>query len=206
MAKIKSSNISKSGEASPTKIGVHPFLHQPLFAWILWIESIWIYFLTPMDYLLFEREIQPNLMVASNISETERLYPPKLVFMHLTSTPTYISIILFNQFFTTMDYSPWSEWKFSQIWKLILSPKLKKATPMEIAVHVFDIHPYLYLHEFLYFIQFFSYHGPCRSQSWPLLLLRSILFCIWMIVPCIRIDAGDPCNRIDFRSNIDQHC
>ena len=60
---LKSSNISKTREAMPTKIGVHAFYINP--------------------YL-------PNLKLILS-PEPERPCPPKLVCVHLTSTLTYMN-------------------------------------------------------------------------------------------------------------------
>ena len=65
-----------------------------------------------MDYSpLSEREIWPFLKEAISL-ELERPYPPKLVCMHLTSTPTcmnFLSRFYSVLFLTLMGYSPLSK-------------------------------------------------------------------------------------------------
>ena len=68
----------------------------------------------------------------SNISETGEVTPLKLVCMHLTSTPTcmnFLSRFQLIQFFTTMDYSPWSEREIWPFLKVAISSKLEKSHP-----------------------------------------------------------------------------
>ena len=104
LAKIESSNISKTREVTPTKIGVHAFgiqlylhkfsepilfdsifslpqnwctciTHLPLLAWIFWADSYRLNFLMTMDYI-YSREIWPFLKVVVS-SKPERSCPPK---------------------------------------------------------------------------------------------------------------------------------
>ena len=85
---LKGSNISETGETTPTKTGVHaldidPYLHE--FFQPIPINSI---FLMTMDYSPCpEREIWPFLKVAISL-QPERPCPPKLVCMHLILIPT----------------------------------------------------------------------------------------------------------------------
>ena len=81
LAVFEGSNISETGEAIPTKIGVHAFdinsyLHK-------------FFELIPIDCAWSEREIWPFLKVAIS-SKPEKVHPPKLVCMPLTSIPTCI--------------------------------------------------------------------------------------------------------------------
>ena len=93
MVKFKNRNISETGEAPPTKIGMHvlhinPYLHKN-FELIL-SDSI---FFNTMDYSPWsEREILSNFKVAIS-PKPERSRPPKLVCMYYTSTPTCIKIL-----------------------------------------------------------------------------------------------------------------
>ena len=88
LAFFESSNISETGEVMPTKIGVYAcyintYLHDFFLA-----DSKQLNFLMTMDYSpRVERENWPFLKVAIS-PKPERSHPPKLVFMHVTSTPT----------------------------------------------------------------------------------------------------------------------
>ena len=87
LAVFESSNISETGEVTPTKIGVHVcyinhYLHE-FFEPI----PIRLNFLMTMDYSPWvEREIWPFLKVAIS-PKPKRSHPPKLVCMYVTSTP-----------------------------------------------------------------------------------------------------------------------
>ena len=92
LAIFESSNISETGEATPTKIGMHvldinPYLHE-------FFEPILInFFLMTMDYSPWsEREIFPFLKVAIS-PKPKKPHPPKLVCMHVTSIPTCINFL-----------------------------------------------------------------------------------------------------------------
>ena len=90
--KTKKSNISKTGEATSTKIGLHAF-HVNLYMHEFLRQ---FYFLTPMDYSPWsEREIWMFLKVAIS-PKPERSRPPKLVRMHVTLIPT--CMIFLSQF------------------------------------------------------------------------------------------------------------
>ena len=80
LAVFEGSSISETGEAMPTKIGVHafdinPYLHEFLGRF----QSI--RFFTGMDYKLI---LSPK---------PEKSCPPKLVCMHMTSIPTCIKFL-----------------------------------------------------------------------------------------------------------------
>ena len=85
LAVFEGSNISETEEVTPTKIGVHAcyintYLHD-------FFEPNQLNFLMTMDYSPWvEREIWPFLKVAIS-PKPERSRPPKLVCMHVTSTP-----------------------------------------------------------------------------------------------------------------------
>ena len=88
LAVFEANFISKTREATPTKIGVHvcyinPYLHD-------FFEPILsnLFFLMTMDYSPWvEREIWLFLRVAVS-PKPERSRPPKLVCMYVTSIPT----------------------------------------------------------------------------------------------------------------------
>ena len=79
-----------------------------------------------MDYSPWsEREIWPFLRVVVS-PKPERSRPPKLVSMHVTSTPTcmnFLSRFQTIKFFDDMDYSPWSEREIWPFLKVLVSPK-----------------------------------------------------------------------------------
>ena len=88
LAIFESSNISETGEITPTKIGVYvcyinTYLHDFFCA-----DSKQLNFLMTMDYSPWvERENWPFLKVAIS-PKPEKSHPPKLVIMHVISTPT----------------------------------------------------------------------------------------------------------------------
>ena len=88
LAVFESSGISETGEAIPTKIGVHalginPYLHE-------FLKLILIYSLLTMDWS--ERENWLFLKAAIS-PKPERRHPPKLVCMHVTSIPTCMNFL-----------------------------------------------------------------------------------------------------------------
>ena len=90
-AVFEGSNISETGEVTPTKISVHAcdintYLHD-------FFEPIPINMTMKVHGL--KGEIWPFLKVAIS-SKPERSHPPKLVCMHVTSIP--ICIIFLSQF------------------------------------------------------------------------------------------------------------
>ena len=124
----KKSHNSETGETTTTKIGFHAFhdnfyLHK-FFELIL--------FLTPMDYSQWvEREIWSFLKVPIS-PKPERLRPPNLMCMHLTSIPTCMVFWANSdqlKFLMTMDYSPWVEREIWPILKVPISPKPKRLCP-----------------------------------------------------------------------------
>ena len=78
MAVFESSNISETGEAMPTKIGVYA----------CYINTYLHDFFQPIP----ERENWPFLKVAIS-PKLERPHPPNLVCMHLTSIPTCMNFL-----------------------------------------------------------------------------------------------------------------
>ena len=118
LAVFEGSSISETGEAMPTKIGVHAcYINAYLHEFLGRFQSI--RFFTGMDYKLI---LSPK---------PEKPRPTKLVCMHLTSIPTCINFLGQFQsirFFTGMDY------------KLILSPKPEKSCPPKlVCMHVTSI-------------------------------------------------------------------
>ena len=88
LAVFESSNITETGEITPTKIGIHVCYIKAYYARIFQADSKQLNFLMTMDYSpKVERENWPFLKVAIS-PKPERSRPPKLVFMHVTSTPT----------------------------------------------------------------------------------------------------------------------
>ena len=93
-----------------------------------------------MDYSPWsEREIWPFLRVAVS-PKLEKLHPPKLVYMHVTSIPTcmnFLSRFRSIKFLMTMDYSPWSERENWLFLKVVLSPKPERLHPPKLVyMHV----------------------------------------------------------------------
>ena len=85
-----------------------------------------------MDYSPWsEGEIWPFLKVAIS-PKLDKLRPPKLVCMHLTSIPTCMNFLgRFRsiKFLMTMDYSPWSKREIWPFLKVAISLKLGKPRP-----------------------------------------------------------------------------
>ena len=85
-----------------------------------------------MDYSPWsEREIWPFLRVALSL-KLERLHPPKLVYMHVTSMSTCMNFLADSDrlnFLMTMDYSPWSEREIWPFLRVAVSLKLESLHP-----------------------------------------------------------------------------
>ena len=86
-----------------------------------------------MDYSPWsETEIWLFLRVAVS-PKLERSYPPKLMYMHVTSRPTCMNF--FSQFRSIKFfddhglYSPWSEREIWPFLKVAISPKPKRSRP-----------------------------------------------------------------------------
>ena len=93
-----------------------------------------------MDYSPWsEREIWPFLKVAIS-PKPKRAHQPKLVYMHVTSTPICMIFLTDSDqlnFLMTMDYSPWSEREIWPFLKVAISPKPKRARPPKlVCMHV----------------------------------------------------------------------
>ena len=81
-------------------------LHQSLLAWLFWADSNWLKFLMTMDYSPWsEREIWPFLRVSVS-PKLERPRPPKLLYMHVTSIPTYMNFL--SRFWSINFWWPWT--------------------------------------------------------------------------------------------------
>ena len=128
-----------------------------------WANSNQLNFLMTMDYSPWsEREIWPFLRVAVS-PKPKRPHPPKLVYMHVTSTHTCMNFWAnSNQlnFLMTMDYSPWSEREIWPFLRVAVSPKPKKPHPPKLVyMHVTLTHTCMnFLGQFRS-IKFFNDHG-----------------------------------------------
>ena len=88
-----STNISKTREGTPTKIGVHACDINPYLHIFFWADSDRLKFLMTMDYSPWvEREIWSFLKVPIS-PKPERVCSPKLVCMHVTSIHTCINFL-----------------------------------------------------------------------------------------------------------------
>ena len=86
LAVFESSSISETRETVPTKIGVHACYVNTYLRYFFEPIPIELNFLMTMDYSPWsEREIWPFLRVAVS-PKPEKPHPPKLVYMHVTST------------------------------------------------------------------------------------------------------------------------
>ena len=110
LKKNKKKQISRTGETTPTKFGLHAFhvnfyLHE-FFEPILFFDPHGLYIVhgTKGKFCRFESKQK-----GGKISKLERLHPPKLVCMHFTSTSTRMNFLSQFYFLTPMDYSPWSK-------------------------------------------------------------------------------------------------
>ena len=95
LAVFESSNISETGEATPTKIGVHDCMHMTSTTTCMNFLSRFrsIEFFMTMDYSpCSEREIWLFLKVAIS-PKPGRARPLKLVCMYLTSVPTCMNFL-----------------------------------------------------------------------------------------------------------------
>ena len=102
-----------------------------------------------MDYSPWsEREIWPNLKLILS-SKPERPRPPKLVRMHLASTPTCINFLSRFQaikFFDDHGLQSMVRKRNLAKFEANIISETGEAIPTKIGVHAFDINPYL--HEF----------------------------------------------------------
>ena len=100
-----------------------------------------------MDYSPWsEREIWPFLKVAIS-SKLEKVHPPILVCMHLTSIPTCINFLSRFQSIEFFDdhglYSMVRKGNLDVFEGSTIS-ETREATSTKIGVHAFDINPYLH--------------------------------------------------------------
>ena len=116
-----------------------------------------------MDYSPWsEGEIWSFLKVAIS-SKLDKLCPPKLVCMHLTSIPTCIIFWADSDrlnFLMTMDYSPWSEGEIWPFLKVAISPKMDKLHPPKlVCMHLTSIPTCMNFLGRFRSIKFFDDHG-----------------------------------------------
>ena len=161
---LKGSNISETGEVTPTKIGVHALWHQSLLAWIFWADSDWLNFLMTMDYSPWvEREIWPFLK-GSNISETGEVTPTKIG-VHECWHQSLLAWIFWADsdrlnFLMTMDYSPWVEREIWPFLKVAISPKPERPRPPKLVyMHLTSIPTCMNFLGRFRSIKFFDDHG-----------------------------------------------
>ena len=100
---------------------------------------------------MVRREIWPFLRVAVS-PKLERSCPPKLVYMHVTSTPTCMNFLsrfrLQLNFLMTMDYSPWSERENLPVFEGSSISETGKVMPTKIGVHACYINPLICMNFF----------------------------------------------------------
>ena len=90
-----------------------------------------------------EREIWPFLKVAISL-KPEKVHPPKLVCIHLTSIPTCINFLSQFRSIEFFDdhglYSPWSEREIWPFLKVAISLKQEKVHPPKlVCMHLTSI-------------------------------------------------------------------
>ena len=131
-----------------------------------------------MDYSPWvEREIWPFLKVAVS-PKPERSHPPKLVCMHVTSTP--ICMIFLSQYRSIKffdDHGLYSPWVEREIWpflKVAVSPKLKRSRPLKfVCMHVTSTPICMIFLSQYRSIKFFDDHGLyspwVEREIWPFL-------------------------------------
>ena len=113
-----------------------------------------------MDYSPWsEREIWPFLKVAIS-PKPERLRPPKLVCMHMTSIYScmnFLSQLQSIQFFDDHGHSPWSEREIWPFLKVAISPKPERLCPPNLVCMHWTSNPTCI--NFFEPIVFLDYHG-----------------------------------------------
>ena len=118
-----------------------------------------------------EREIWPKLKVAISL-KAEKPCPPKLVCMHLKSTPTCINNYFWANSIPFNFLLPWDDSKGNWIWpnlKDAISPKSERTHPPKLAyMHVtstptYNVHGYF---ELILFNSIFSLPWSKR-ENWP---------------------------------------
>ena len=149
---LKRSQISKTGEAMPTEIGLHAF----------WV-NLYLHEFSEPDFIFWppwsEREIWPILKVAIS-PKWERACSPNLVCIHFGSTSTHINFLGQFHFLTSMDYSPWPEGKIWLFWRQKISPKLETSCPPKLAcMHFGSTSTCMNFLSQFYFLTSMDYHG-----------------------------------------------
>ena len=164
--KTKWSNISETGEATPTKIAVHSFdinlyLHK-FFELILFDSFFWptwtiVHGPKGNFGVLKANKMQKNFQNRRGHAHKNCL--PCIWHQPLLAWIFWADYIWFN-FFTTMVYSPWSE---REIWpnlKVAISPKSKRPCPLKlVCMHVTSTPTYIIFFSWFYLILFFDTHG-----------------------------------------------
>ena len=110
-----------------------------------------------------EREIWPFLRVAVS-PKPERSHPPKLVCMHLTSTPTCMNFLSRFQSIKFFDdhglYSPCPKREIWPFLRVVVSPKLERSHPPKlVCMHVTSIPTCITFLSQFRSIKFFDDHG-----------------------------------------------
>ena len=119
-----------------------------------------------MDYSPWvEREIWPFLRVAVS-PKPERPRPPKLVYMYVTSIPTYMNFLSRFRLIKFFDdhglyiYSPWVEREIWPFLRVAVSPKPEKSRPPKLVyMYVTSIPTCVIFLSRFRSIKFFDDHG-----------------------------------------------
>ena len=117
-----------------------------------------------MDYSPWsEREIWLFLRVAVS-PKPKRPHPPKLVYMHVTLTHTYIYFLGQFRSIKFFDdhglYSPWSEREIWLLLRVAVSPKSERPhPPKSMYIHVTSIHTCMNFLSRFQSIKFLDDHG-----------------------------------------------
>ena len=169
--------------------------HWPVLAWIFWANSIWFYFLTPMDYSSWSegnfdqtwRQIKRSIILEAGDD-----IPPSLVCMRIYLHEFFEPVLFFDPHGLC---NPWSEGK---IWPFLKKSKISKtreAIPTKIGLHTFHIN--LYLHELFEPILFFDPHGQYGPKESWMKTKRSKIFktkgAMTLNLLCMHISSTSTC-------------
>ena len=180
LAVFESTNISETKTDHAHQNWCACMWHQPLLTWFFWADSNRLNFLMTMDYSPWVDKGNLVVFESTNISETEkRLRPPKLVCMHVTSTPAYMiflgrfqSIKFFDDHGLYIVHGSEREnWPFL---KVAISPKPERTTPTKIGVYVCYINSILAWFFWansnrLNFLMTMDYSPWVEREIWPFL-------------------------------------
>ena len=139
-------------------LDIHPYLHK-FFDPIL-SDSI---FSLPWT-IIHGRKGKFSQILNRNISEIGEA-PPTKIGTHVLDINPYLHkvfdpILSDSIFFTTMDYSPWSERENWSNFKIEISPKSEKPHPQKLVLMYYTSTPTcIYFLSQFKLIQFFHYHG-----------------------------------------------